>query len=439
MNREVSRMTPKPGPSFFYGWVMIAVGFINLGVAFGVWYSFSVFILSIIKEFGWTRGAVSSIFSVFIFSQALMNLLAGHLQDRFGPRVVIPLGAAVLSASLLITSQSYKLWHFYITYGFFAGCGVSLLGFASHAAFIPKWFERKRGLAVGIAMSGIGCGMLFLIPLIERFISLYGWRWAYIALAILVFCLITPLNLIFSRRSPESIGLKPDGDPSNGINTKKPSMIVKVVNERWVQESWTLKKAIHTKRFWFMAVAFFFIAFSYQGTLLHSVSAMVDFGLMRENAAAYFGILGIMGSVGKIVLGYLSDLYGRERINTLGGALAIIGILCLISAGNAPSILPLLFAVFFGLGYGAAAPLLPSVCADIFIGKSFGLIFAMIAIGGGAGGATGSYLAGLLRDVSGTYIVPFMVFLFTLSTSCALIWLASPRKIRIMVKAAPER
>ena len=113
-------------------------------------------------------------------------------------------------------------------------------------------------------------------------------------------------------------------------------MIVKVVNESWAQESLTIKKAIRTKRFWFMAIAFYFIAFSYQGTLLHSVSAMVDFGLKRESAAYFFGILGIMGSVGKITLGYLSDVYGRERVNTLGAILAVAGILSLINISNAP-------------------------------------------------------------------------------------------------------
>ncbi|MCJ7772688.1 MAG: MFS transporter, partial [Desulfobacterales bacterium] len=331
MSPESSGETPKLKPAFFYGWVMIAVGFINLSIAFGVWYSFSVFILSLIKEFGWTRAAASSIFSVFIFSQALMNMLAGHLQDRFGPRVVIPVGAVLLSISLVLTSQSQVLWHFSLTYGVFAGAGVSLLGFASHAAFIPKWFERKRGLAVGIAMSGIGFGMLILIPLVEKFISLFGWRMTYISLAALVLFLIVPLNLIFSRRSPESIGLMPDGDDSEEAQNANHSRVVKVINESWAQESWTLKKAIRTKRFWFLSFAFYFLAFSYQGTLLHSVSAMVDFGLKRENAAFFFGILGIMGSVGKIVLGYLSDVYGRERINTLGAILAVFGILSLIN------------------------------------------------------------------------------------------------------------
>jgi MFS family permease len=110
------------------------------------------------------------------------------------------------------------------------------------------------------------------------------------------------------------------------------------------------------------------------------------------------------------------------------------GILCLIHASSSPELLPLLFALLFGLGYGAAAPLLPSLVADIFLGKSFGVIFAMVSIGGGIGGATGSYIAGLLFDLTRTYSIPFAVFILCLATSAILIWLAAPRQVRRMVK-----
>lgn len=437
----LSQAASRRRPPFFYGWIIVAVGFVTLGAAFGVWYSFSVFILAIIKEFGWSRAAASSIFSAFIFSQAIVNLITGHLQDRFGPRAVIPLGTIVLALSLGLTSRCQSLWHFAIAYGIFAGAGVSLLGFASHAAFIPKWFERQRGLAVGITMSGIGFGMLFVIPLVEKSISIHGWRLTYLYMAVLILLLVGPLNLIFGRRSPQDLNLVPDGDSSDGDEKIQNSTLrVKVMNTVWANETWTLGKSLRTKRFWFLFSGFFFLAFAYQGTLLHAVSAMVDDGLKREHAAYFFGILGVAGSVGKVLLGYLSDLYGRERINTLGVGMAIVGIICLMHVGSAPGVLPLMFALLFGLGYGAAAPLLPSVCADIFLGNSFGLIFAMIAIGGGMGGASGSFMAGLLRDTSGTYATPLSVFMGSLITACLMIWLAAPSKVRRMIRtdASPQ-
>ena len=422
-------------PVVYYGWVVIGVGFVTLAIAFGIWYSFSVFFLTIIKDLGWSRGLGASIFSVFLLSHALAGPLTGFFQDRFGPRMVIPLGALILALSLVVTSRSTHLWHFYIAYGVFGGGSISLLGFISHAAFLPNWFERKRGLAVGIATSGIGFGMLFIVPLVEKSITAFGWRTTYLLLAVLVLFLVGPLNLIFSRQSPRDLNLRPDGDSASQKGRPvRSSMVMKIVDTDWASRDWTLRSASRTYRLWLLWAAFFGQAYAYQGTLLHAISAMVDVGLTRENAAFYFGILGIAGSGGKILFGYLSDRLGRERANTLGGITAMAGILSLIGAASIIGPLPILFALFFGIGYGAAAPLLPSIGADIFIGKSFGLIFAVISMGGGAGGAAGSYISGVLRDITGTYSISFTICMISLMIACSLIWIAGPRKVRRMVR-----
>ncbi len=422
-------------PTVFYGWIVIAIGFITLSIAFGIWYSYSVFFLSIVSEFNWDRASTSSIFSIFLICHALIGLLTGYLQDRYGPRIVIPLGACILAVALTLTSRSNNLWHFYVTYGVLAGASVSLLGFTSHSAFLPAWFERKRGLAVGIATSGIGFGMLVIVPLVERSIAAFGWRSAYLFLAGIVLLVVCPLNAIFSRRSPSELNLNPDGDLAE-MQAGRPVnfMIMKVIDTEWANRDWTLRTALQTRRFWFLVATFFCLSYAYQGTLLHSVSAMVDTGSARQTAAAYFGLLGIAGSVGKILFGSLSDRIGRERSNTVGGITAAAGIICLIYSNPANSILPVLFALLFGLGYGAAAPLMPSVSADIFIGRSFGLIFGMISLGSGAGGALGSYITGLLRDLFGGYVIPLAICTLSLLLSCMFVWLAGPRKIRRMVK-----
>jgi MFS family permease len=419
----------------YYGWIIVAVAFVTLGIAFGVWYSFSVFFLAIIKELGWSRAAASSIFSVFVLSQALMGLLTGYMQDRFGPRKVIPLGTLLLALSLILTSQARELWHFYLAYGALAGAGTGLLGFSSHSAFIPKWFERKRGLAIGIAMSGIGFGMLFLVPLVERFISLFGWRNTYLFLAGLVVFLVGPLNLIFSRKSPADLNLQPDGDALPGSTIQaKPAMVMHLADPKWAEVEWTLKKAMATKRFWFLTIGFFFGSLVYQSILMHSVSALVDAGLTRKAAAYYFGLLGLLGSVGKILFGYLSDRFSREGVNNLAGWVTALGIACLIAVGWSAGPWPLFFALLFGLGYGAAAPLFPSVSADIFFGRSFGLIFSVICIGGGMGGSLGSFILGWMRDLTGGYGLAFILTLAGMFFSCLFIWLAAPSKVRRMVK-----
>jgi MFS family permease len=212
-------------------------------------------------------------------------------------------------------------------------------------------------------------------------------------------------------------------------------MAIQVMDKEWAHVDWTLPRAVATGRFWFLLLGFFCLSYAYQGTLLHSISAMVSGGITREKAAIYFGILGVAGSAGKILLGYLSDLFGRERINSLGGALACAGILCLLGVSAGHGYLALFFALFFGLGYGAAAPLLPAVCADIFLGRSFGLIFSMISIGGGTGGALGSFMAGYLNDISGSYALSFWACFTSLVFSCTFIWLAGPSKVRRLMRA----
>lgn len=436
MNYSSTEHFTEKRPVVYYGWVVIGIGFVTLGIAFGIWYSFSVFFLTIIKDLGWSRGLGSSIFSVFLLSHALAGPLTGYLQDRFGPRIVIPFGALILALSLVVTSRSTHLWHFYIAYGVFGGASVSLLGFISHAAFLPNWFERKRGLAVGIATSGIGFGMLFLVPLVEKSIAAFGWRTTYVLLAGIVFFLVGPLNFIFSRQSPGDLNLRPDGDStSQKDQSARPLMVMKIVDQDWASKDWTLQSAVRTYRLWVLLAAFFCQAYAYQGTLLHAISAMVDVGLTRQSAAFHFGILGIAGSGGKILFGYLSDRLGRERANTLGAITAVAGILSLIGSAFFIGPLPILFALFFGLGYGAAAPLLPSIGADIFMGKSFGLIFAVISLGGGAGGAVGSFISGFLRDIIGAYSIPLIICIFSLMLSCLFIWIVGPRRVRRMVKS----
>ncbi len=139
-NSSVSRR-----PVIFYGWIVIGVGFITLTIAFGIWYSYSVFFLAIVEDFGWNIASASSVFSLFLICHALTGLLAGYLQDRYGPRIVIPVGTCILAVALFLTSHSNSLWHFFITYGVFAGASIGLMGFTSHSAFLPGWFERKRG------------------------------------------------------------------------------------------------------------------------------------------------------------------------------------------------------------------------------------------------------------------------------------------------------
>ncbi|MBU1275519.1 MAG: MFS transporter [Proteobacteria bacterium] len=424
---------------FYLGWVMVGLAFINLGVIFGIWYSFSVFFLALVQEFHWSRAVAASIFSIFIFCQSLTGPLAGRLMDSAGPRVTIPLGAVILAGGLVLVSQAGSLNEFRLAYGVAASFGVGLMGFSAHAAWLPRWFERQRGLSLGIAMSGIGVGVLLLVPAAEFLISHYGWRNAYLVLAAIVLVILLPLNLLFARRSPADLGLQPDGGrPSHKSGQSGPATIV-VMDKTWAHKDWGLKEAAKTRRFWLLMAAVGFGSFCYQGAFMHAVAGMVDGGVDKSRAALFLGIMGIVGSMGKIGFGFISDRLGRELANTLAAGVASLGIFFMVILTPNSVVLPLLFAILFGFGYGAAAPLFPSVAADLFFGRSFGVIVAVIFLGASIGGSLGPLIMGLLRDISGDYDLSFEFAMVMLWLSCLLIWLTAPRKVRRVGRTKPSK
>ncbi len=424
---------------FYYGWIIVAVSFVTLGLAFGVWYSFSVFFVAIIKDFGWNRAVTSSIFSLFIICHYLSAAVVGSLIDRYGPRWLIPAGALWLSGFLLLVSRSTTLTQFYFTYGLGAAIGVSLIGFVPHAAILPRWFIRRRGLAVGIAMSGIGIGMLAIPPLMQHIIELHNWRFAYRILALLVLAAI-PLNIIFQRHDPEQLGTVADGKATADSTSRKiPKRQLVILDRPWAETRWTAANAIKTRRFWLLASAFFFAPFAIQGTLLHAVTCLVDGGLNFSKAASIFGILGICGSGGKILIGSLADRWPRETANSIGMATASLGIAALLAVPWQPVIFPYLFAAGFGIGYGAAAPLFPSIAADLFQGPTFGRIFGLLSLFLGLGGASGAWVAGHLFDLTNSYHYAFILMIVALWLSCLSFWLAAPRSVRRILPIEKEK
>ena len=424
---------PKKIP-FYYGWTIVAVSFLTMGIIFGVWYSFSVFYVAILKDFGWTRASTAGIFSLFTIAHYFCALAAGWCIDRFGPRLVIPVGALWLALALALLSRAQTLFDFYFYYGILAAAGVSLTGFVPNSVLLPRWFIRRRGLAFGIAMAGIGLGILIMPPFMQRLIDTHNWRYAYRALAIIVL-LIIPINLFFQRRDPAQLGLEPDGDssPPAAENQHSPAPSQNsslVLDPAWDAVEWTRKKALKTRRFWFIAAGFFFGPFAIQGVLLHAVAAMVGDGLSPASAAGMFGLLGICSSFGKIALGFFGDRWNRETAHTVGMTAASLGVLALALVGHRPELLPWVFAVSFGFGYGAVAPIFPAIAADIFQGGHFGRIFSLLSLNLGFGGAAGAWFSGYIFDLTNSYQVAFSLDIAALWISCLCFWLAAPRQIR---------
>lgn len=416
---------------FFYGWVVVAVAFVCLGMAYTVQNSFSIFFVAILDEYGWDRGSTALAFSVFTLVYGLGSPVTGALVDRLGPRVVVPLGAVILSAGLFACSQVSQPWQLYAAYGLVTAIGVNALGTIVNVTVLSNWFQRQRGIAIGLAASGIGVGMLILVPIMQYIIGAHGWRTAYLSFAVLVLVTLPALGIMFHRHRPEDMGLLPDGRTADTAVDDQSRPAVRVVDEEWVAHDWTTTAAASTRRFWLLFASVLSAMVALQVVMVHQAAYLKDQGFDPMLAASAVALVGIFGSIGKICWGTLSDRLGREAAYSLGVGCLIVGVVVLGVATDAsrPWVV-YAYTALFGIGYGVFAPLFPAAAADLFQGRRFASIYGVLCVGSGSGSALGSWLGGHVFDLSGGYGVAFAAAGAAAVLSITGFWLAGPRRVR---------
>lgn len=421
-------------PGFSYGWVIVAISFITLAIVYGSRYSFSVFYVAILQDFGWSRASTALIYSLSILVYGLAGPFAGALLDRFGPRKVLPVGVLLLSLGMAAAGRTEALWHFYLLLGVVMALGTALTAYGVHSTIISRWFAARKATAIGIAGAGIGLGYP-MVALVEYLISHLGWRDTYTVMGVFIFVTLFPLVALFHRSPPEyRESLIVEASPlaeKRGTGTAATS----VVGRDRVRREWTLAQALRTGRFWWLFFAWFgFHGIGLSLLLAHQIAFAVDLGYSRLFAAGIFGLFGIMDTFG-YSLGFLSDRIGREKTYTIATVSAIVGVLFLLGARDAsqPWLL-YLYAIFVGLSAGLVTPTATAAVADLFGGKHFGSINGFIMLGFGVGGALGPWLGGLFFDWRGNYYLAFLLPLMAFPIACVAVWVAAPRRVRAIGK-----
>src|SRR3954464_10981646 len=195
----------------FYGWIIVAGAFVTMAIGINARTAFSLLVSPIVDEFHWDRGIGAGAFSFGVLVSALIGPFAGRVMDRRGPRIVIEAGAVLVVLGLSLGALTREAWQFYMTLGLLVGLGGNLLGYGIHSQFLPNWFVRRRGLAIGIAFSGAGLGSIILLPWMQGVIARDGWRTSCLLYALIAAIILIPLNLLVRKR-PQEMGLQPDGD-----------------------------------------------------------------------------------------------------------------------------------------------------------------------------------------------------------------------------------
>jgi len=385
-------------PDVFYGWRIVAVAFVTHCITTGiVFYSFGVFMQTLTAHFGWTRAQASFGFSLVSLCGAFYSPLVGRVVDRRGARPAQLVGALVMALGFWLLRGVQSLTEFYLLMGLVVSLGSTALGGLPSNAAVARWFVRRRGQALGIATAGISMGGVIFVPLTQWLIERVGWRDAFGWLGLLIVAVALPPVALFMRRSPESMGLRPDGDAA------PPPADPGIVRE--IERSWTAAEALRSANFWLITAAFSLTGAGLSATLLHEIAFLRDRGLPPAHAAWILGATAGVGVVGKLGFGALLDRFGQRRIILLCFGLQALGLVLLMLPSQ--SLTLALFVAVYGFAMGGNATLWATVLAACFGRVHYGAIAGWMTPCIVLAQALAIPLTGAVRDAMGTYLPAF--------------------------------
>jgi MFS family permease len=367
----------------------------GIGLFFGyapiVVYSFGIFLKPLLQEFHSSRGNISLAFTLANVAQAITLPSLGRWTDHSGARLVIVLAsiifACTLIASLILSTSLWKLYLFYVLLGV-CGSGVAPVPYCK---VISNWFDKRRGLALGLTMFGLGSGAIVIPSLTQRLIAVLGWRGAYASIGLLILVVSVPVVGLFLKETPETMGLLPDG------GTRVPS----TPTCQSSREGLAWYDAWHDSAFWTMAGTFFLVGASVHGCVVHLVPMLTDRGITAERAALASSLLGAALLIGRVGSGYLLDRFFAPYVAMFVFVGAALGMLLLWSSATGGT--AYLAAFLVGLGMGAEVDIIAYLTSRYFGLRAFGEIYGYAFASYALAGALGPWLMGLAFDRTGSY------------------------------------
>ena len=384
--------------------------------------AFSLLLPEMIAEFSWSRAETAGAFSIGFVIAAILGPVSGILLNQFGARAIMPIGTVMMSAGFAATAYVSESWMLYPTFGFLVIGASTVLGYIGHAATLPLWFQRRRGLAVGLAFSGVGIGAVTVLPIINYIIGADGWRQACWVVAIMVLTLLLPLNLIIQRRRPADLGLLPDGDARKADEDGNLQSAELPVGP-------TLGNALRHPSFWLMAVAAFCVLWMWYAMQVHQTQFLLETGFSADTALLALAVVSAAGVISQISAGWLADKIGRESTWTIGclGFIVCFGASIMLRQSQSEWLMWTMVLAQGMFGYGLTV-VYASAPADLFNGRQFSTIFGCLSVASSLGGGAGPFFTGLLFDIDGNYDRAFMLAAGLGFISIVAMWLAAPRR-----------
>ena len=364
-----------------YAWVIVASIAVMIGVTYGLNYSFSVFFKPLADYFSWNRETVSLIYSVALVFRGAVAIGTGWLADRYGARTVM-LGCGVLmGAGFILSSRVSQLWQFFLTYGVIEAIGLSGT-FGIGTAIVSRWFNEKRGLALGIVASGSGVGTLFLVPGSERLVAAVQWSQAFVIVGIAAgIIMVTAASLL--KEPPAVLA---------GSGPEAP---------RREPEGMTVREALRDRRMPLIALAFLSFFFGIQIVMVHLVAHATDAGIDPLVAATFISVIGASSIVARLGVGLGAEKAGLYNSLLFTRTVLLVAFVLLFFSRSAWSFY--VFAVIFSIPYGGEITQIPLVIGRFFGTKAMATLMGFFLLSVTLGGALGPWAAGAIFDRTGSY------------------------------------
>ncbi len=383
-------------PKFFYGYIVVAAGFIISLLIVGIWLSFGIFFKPLSSELGWTRATTSAAVSLALFVSGFFGIVAGRFTDRYGPKVVFIACGFFFGLGLLLMSQINALWQLYLFYGVMVGVGMAGAD-APVLATLARWFVKRRGMVTGITKVGAGIGIMLISPLANWLIFSYDWRSAYAIIGIMSMVGIISAGLLY-KRDPSQVGALPDDateveEADSDINAHQLS----------------LREIVSTRQFWIFSSVWFVILFSVQMVTTHLVPHATDLGISATVAATFISTIGGASILGRIGMGTVSDWIGTKSTLIIALSFLATALVLIQFAGEAWTFY--LVAIMYGIAHGAFFTLISPMLAELFGLGALGAVVGAVFFVGSIGGTISPVLAGHIFDITGSYQLAFLLSL----------------------------
>ena len=404
----------------FFGWWIVSAAFLVQTLHSSLMFlSQGAYMIEMQATFGWSKSSISGAFSMLRLESGLLGPIQGWMIDRYGPRLVMRIGAVLFGGGFLLLSQIQELWHFYVAFGMIA-LGSSLGGFLTIHTTIAQWFIRKRSRAMSFSSMGFSVGAIA-APLVAWSLVTIGWRETAVISGVIILVVGLAGAQLFRGR-PEDYGMVPDGDIRQA-----PTELAESGTDKTAQApteiNFTVKEAMRDRSFWYVAMGHGMALLVTATVPVHLVPYLVEQNGWSPAATAFvFPAIMVMQIIGQVSGGIVGDLYSRRMV--AAAAMLGHGAAFIILAFSAAPLAVGVSVALHGISWGARGPQMMAIRADYFGRRNLGLIAGWSNAITVIGSVIGPVYAGVMFDWQGDYTVAFWTIGLATALSTVLFLLA---------------